>query len=161
MYFPYWSDCWRTCTPRKPKRQSQYDGDENCSSDQRNKPISPQTTERINGRLRKIGGQFQFVPDVPKIVQRLLSRLIPVVLILCQRFFGYRLPQTCFGTRLRQRLWISLRNRYNDVSRGWSCKRLASGNNLMEHYPQTPDVRAFIDLKSTRLLRRHVGDCSH
>ena len=49
-------------------------------------------------------------------------------------------------------------NRRQQISRRRSAERLLTGEHLVQHNSETPDVSARIHCQATRLLRRHIRD---
>ena len=49
-------------------------------------------------------------------------------------------------------------NRRQQISRRRSAERLLTGEHLVQHNAETPDVRARIHCQPPRLLRRHIRD---
>src|ERR1041385_5675408 len=57
--------------------------------------------------------------------------------------------------------WLLPRNRRNDVPGSLCLEWHVSRYHLVNHHTQTEDVCSMIDGLSSRLLWRHVTDCSH
>src|SRR5262249_41890859 len=52
-------------------------------------------------------------------------------------------------------------NSRHHINRRWAIKGLLAGNHLVEHTAQTPDVRARVNFKTSRLFGRHVVSSTH
>ena len=56
---------------------------------------------------------------------------------------------------------VVMQDRVHGVGGGAPPERRESGQHLVEHRPQTEDVRAMVDAKAARLFGRHVPDGPH
>ena len=52
---------------------------------------------------------------------------------------------------------VSLDDRHHDVRRSFTSERRATRRHFVEHYAESPDVCAFVDIDTARLFRRHVS----
>ena len=110
-------------------------------------------------------GGATVAPDAPGSTSSIASISIRTSPMSLRRCFGsfakQRSKQPSNGCRCRRRegrpVGLALENLSNRVGHRLAGKRDASGQHLVEHAAERPDVGAFVDRFPARLLRAHVG----
>ena len=90
-------------------------------------------------------------------LKQLVSAVIPLLAIFAQRFADYLLKLSGNMRDVTRERWrLDFQDRSHHLCWCVAGERRNPRYNFVKNYAETPDIRALINLRAARLLRRHI-----